>query len=364
MTDTFDPAKTGRSFALALTDYGWSAHFQAQLEMDELAETIPVRVMAVHRNALDVAGPDYEGRILPLAAVADKEDSAATAGDWLLIDRPTLRPRRILQRRSLFRRRAAGPKVRAQLIAANIDTLFIVSSCNQDFNPARIERYLALAREAEVTPVIVLTKADLADSGSHTYIADAARLSSGVLVEALDARSPREVARLGAWCGRGQTVALLGSSGVGKSTLLNTLSGETIQTVGGIRAGDEKGKHTTTGRSLHRLGSGAWLLDTPGMRELQLAGVEAGIDAVFGDVAELGRQCRFKDCRHETEPDCAVRNAISQGALDAERLKRYRKLLREDARNTETLAEANARSRSFGRHVKRIMKAKRDRNGF
>jgi ribosome biogenesis GTPase len=268
-----------------------------------------------------------------------------------------------LQRRSLFKRRAAGKTVRAQLIAANVDTLFIVSSCNMDFNAARIERYLALAHEAEVTAILVLTKADLA-TDKEVHLQEATRLRPGLLAEAVDARSSEEVKRLAPWCGHGQTVALLGSSGVGKSTLLNTLSGASVQSTGGIREGDERGKHTTTARSLFRLPSGAWLLDTPGMRELQLTDARTGIGEVFSDVEDLAAQCRFKDCLHESEPGCAIQGALASGRLDNERLRRYRKLLREDARNSETLADAHARARAFGRLARRGAQAKRDRNGF
>ena len=362
MTDQSKPAEDGRnSKTLTLAEYGWSAHFQAQLDVSDVKTMLPVRVMAVHRNGIDVAGPDYQGRIAPIAsAVENAGPAGATVGDWLLIDRASRAAQRVLERKSLFRRKAAGPTVRVQLIAANVDTLFIVSSCNQDFNPARIERYLAIARTAAVTPVIILTKADLA-SDVEALVAQAARLAHGLLIEALDARSPDIARRLSMWCAPGQTVALMGSSGVGKSTLLNTLSGDVVQATAEIRAGDDKGKHTTTRRSLHRLAGGAWLIDTPGMRELQLTNVEEGLNSVFADVAELAAQCRFSDCLHDTEPGCAVRAALHDGRLDEARLKRYRKLLREEARNTETLAEAHARIRSFSRQVRSSMKAKRDR---
>ena len=180
--------------------------------------------MAVHRDRIRVAGPSIDTLILPFTGNAGDEESSATVGDWLLIDPETSRPRRLLQRTSLFKRRAAGTSRKLQLIAANIDTLLIVSSCNQDFNAARLERYLALAREAEVTPVIVLTKPDLADA-PEDFVGVAARLFPGVLVEMVDARKADSVARLAPWCARGRTVALVGSSGVGKSTLINTLTG-------------------------------------------------------------------------------------------------------------------------------------------
>ena len=343
---------------LTLADYGWSFHFQSQLDPDGQDDFRPVRVMAVHRAELDVAGPDYIGRVSQIRT--EQEEDRATVGDWLLISAERRAPKRIFTRTSVFKRRAAGTARRVQLIAANVDTLLIVSSCNQDFNVARLERYLALAGEAGVMPVVVLTKADLAEDTAE-YAAAAARLMPGLLVECLDARSTEEPGRLGVWCGRGQTVTLVGSSGVGKSTLINTLSGRPRQETAPIREDDAHGRHTTTGRSLHRLAAGGWLLDTPGMRELQLTDVESGLRDVFADVAAIADECRFADCQHDTEPGCAVRAALEEGDLDIERLRRFRKLASEERRNSEDLRQRRARERGFGRMVREVQKAKRMR---
>ncbi len=345
---------------MSLADYGWSPHFQSQLDLTDLETSMPVRVLAVHRGTIEVAGPAFSGRF-PTNMLEEAEDeSRATVGDWLLLDQQTRRLTRLLERRSLFKRKEPGTGRSIQLIAANVDTLLIVSSCNQDFNLARLERYLALAREAEVQAIIVLTKADLTDD-SGAYAAKAAKLLPGLLVECVDARSAADIETLKPWCGLGQTVALLGSSGVGKSTLTNTLLGEGVQATKSMREDDAKGRHTTTGRSLHRLPAGGWLLDTPGMRELQLTDSESGVNDVFADIVALAAACRFADCHHQSEPGCAVLEAVERGGLEPARLKRYRKLIAENAQNNASLAERRARDRAFGKMVKGIMKEKRSR---
>jgi len=340
-----------------LADLGWTAFFQSQISIDDLSLSLPVRVLAVHRGQLCVAGDGGETMIPSYLHDARSEEEYPTVGDWLLINRDTHRPDRVLQRTSLFKRRAPGTGRRLQLIAANIDTLFIVSSCNQDFNVARLERYLVLAREAGVTPVVVLTKADLTDE-PEAYARAARALQRGLLVETVNALEPGDLAGIRAWCGSGQTVALMGSSGVGKSTLINTLTGARALATQAIRDDDDKGRHTTTARSLHRLEEGGWLIDTPGMRELQLTDTAAGVEEVFEDIVLLAKACRFSNCTHEAEPGCAVRAAIEAGTLPPERLARWRKLAAEEAFNTETLAERRARDRSFGKMVKSVLKRK------
>jgi ribosome biogenesis GTPase len=178
-------------------------------------------------------------------------------------------------------------------------------------------------------------------------------------VETVDARDPESVERLAAWCGVGETVALVGSSGVGKSTLANTLTGTQDIATAGIREDDDKGRHTTTGRVLHRLPAGGWLLDTPGMRELQLTDVLAGIEDVFSDIVEIAGTCRFRDCAHDGEPGCAVAEAVADGTLDTDRVRRWKKLLAEEAHNSASLVERRARDKAFGKMVKRVMSEKK-----
>lgn len=344
-----------------LAELGWTSFFASQLEPGELERAFAVRVMAVHRGILHVAGEFIDEAIPSRLDGAQSEDEHPTVGDWLLIDQHTHRPLRVLERTSLFQRRAPGSDRRLQLIAANVDTLFIVSSCNLDFNIARLERYLVLAREAGVTPVIVLTKADLAEA-PEDFAAEARRLQAGLLIETVNALDPADIGPLAAWCGKGQTVAFVGSSGVGKSTLINTLTGSGDIATKGIREDDAHGRHTTTGRAMHRLTDGGWLLDTPGMRELQLTDAAAGVEMVFEDITALIAQCRFVDCTHDSEPDCAVREALDTGALDPERYRRWQKLVAEEAFNSATLSERRARSKAFGKMAKAVLKGKqRDR---
>ncbi|WP_439614251.1 ribosome small subunit-dependent GTPase A [Reyranella sp.] len=313
----------------ALEELGWRAFFSEQVSVEEALQCRPVRVMAVHRGKIDVIGAKSQHSIAPYIPDARPSDDHPTVGDWLLIDEVTLQPTRVLRRLNLFKRRAPGVVRKEQMIAANVDTLFIVASCNQDFSVARLERYLVLAREVQVNPVVVLTKTDLTDT-PDTFATAARSIESGLRVETVNGRDPASVSRLATWCGKGETVALLGSSGAGKSTLVNTLRGSNGIATQAIRAADGTGRHTTTGRKMHRLIGGGWLLDTPGMRELQLADAAAGISEVFDDILQVAQDCRFSDCGHESEPGCAVRAAISAGTLTSERVNRWRRLEAED----------------------------------
>jgi ribosome biogenesis GTPase len=341
-----------------LRGLGWRAFFQAQLVGEDPDSAHPVRVIAVHRGRVDVAG-DEASVSIELSGHSAELDIAV--GDWVLVDSDGPRITRVLDRFGVFKRRSAGTAAETQLIAANVDTLFIITSANRDFNVARLERYLAIAYEGGAFPVIVITKADTVDSVDE-FVSRAAQLAPGLLVEALDARDVDAVDVLRSFCGSGQTVALLGSSGVGKSTLINTLAG-THQDTKEVREDDQRGRHTTTGRSMHPLATGGWLIDTPGMRELQLVDVGDALDDVFAEVSRLAETCRFSDCSHESEPGCSVLAAIEQGELDPERLQRYRKLLAEDRRNTETLAERRSRDKNFGKMIKTVLSDKRKEKG-
>jgi ribosome biogenesis GTPase len=333
-----------------LGELGWSPFFQQQLSLDEAEQAMPARVVEVQRTGLRVLSRVGEHEVvLGGRWFTGVPESRPTVGDWLLLD-TTGSAQRLLDRSSVFKRIAPGGRGEIQLLAANVDVAFVVSSCNDEFNPSRLERYLALAIDAQVDPVIVLTKMDLAED-ADAYVDAARAIRAGLNVEVVNALDAATLTGVRAWCRVGQTVALMGSSGVGKSTLLNTLTGDDVQETGAIREADGRGRHTTSHRSLHLLPGGGLLLDSPGMRELQIVDSEHGVAQMFEDIDELTLQCRFSDCAHDSEPDCAIRAALLDGTLDERRLANYYKLRREDAHNTESVAERHQRVRQWSKQV-------------
>lgn len=334
--------------SLSLTQLGWVPFFQQQLTLDELEHYQIARVTEQHRSNVEYL-MEAGSAVTPITASTPK----LTVGDWILVD-GNKRIHRLLERKSCFRRRAAGVDAVEQLMAANVDTAFILCSLNEDFNLNRIERYLSLVHEAGAEPVIVLSKADLCEE-PEAFRDQVQALDPTLCVETINALDEQSVAVLQPWCRPGQTVVLLGSSGVGKSTLANTLLGETAQATGAIREDDSKGRHTTTRRSLLMLPSGALLLDTPGMRELQIADFDQGIAATFADIEQLSRQCRFSDCRHQCEPGCAVLKAIEESNLDERRLRNYQKLKREQQLYDATVAQRRSSDKALGKFYKRTM---------
>mgnify|MGYP000356748945 CR=1 FL=1 len=331
-----------------LTDLGWSDRFARQLT-EEDATLTPARISEVHRSQLIALSEAGDLRLIPTDSAG-----AYAVGDWVLTD-GTSAIRRLDPVTDLHRR-AAGHAVGAQRIAANVDTVGLVTSCNADFNVARMERYLALALASNALPLVILTKADLCDD-PDSYRRKAERMSPLVTAITVNAKDPEDVKRLTPWCRNAQTLALLGSSGVGKTTLRNALTGETEATQG-IREDDAKGRHTTTHRALRRTLAGGWLIDTPGMRELQLSGTSDGLEELFDDIETLAAECKFSNCAHDTEPGCAVKAALENGSLEQARFDRWQKLRREDQYNSETIATARARQKSFGRVVKEAMSTK------
>lgn len=341
---------------LTLSDLGWSSHFAAQFAEYETDDLTPLRISEVHYDRLIALGPD--GPRVLLTPGASTGDFAV--GDWVLANDQD-HVHALLDRQTLLHRRAAGREAKVQLIAANVDTLFIVSSCNADFNIARLERYLALAHDAGAWPVLVLTKPDLCEDPAE-YEREARTLDPMLTVLLVNAKDQGDVAMLADWVKPGQTAALLGSSGVGKTTLTNTLTGGDAAT-GAIREDDAKGRHVTTARTLKPMANGGWIIDTPGMRALRLEESSEGIEVLYADILELATNCKFTNCEHETEPGCAIKAALADGTLAPERLDRWRKLLAEDNRNTETIAQNRAKGKAFAKMVKGVVKQSHKHKG-
>lgn len=331
-----------------LVNLGWQAYFQQQLSLEEWQNAIPARIVAQHKSEVLVSG-NFDTLHLALLASMPK----MVVGDWLLLNSEQ-HFLRLLERKTCFSRKGSGREVQQQLIAANVDTAFIVCSMNDDFNLNRIERYLALVNESQAEAVVVLSKSDLAQEPQR-FIDEVQSLGKWLAVEAVNALDTEAVSRLQPWVKTGRTVAVLGSSGVGKSTLINTLMGEQAQLTGAIREDDSKGRHTTTSRALLALSSGGLLLDTPGMREIQLADCDNGLSMTFADIEELANSCRFSDCQHQNEPGCAVNTAVQRGELDERRVHNYVKLRREEALNSASLKEKRAKDKALGKYYKRTM---------
>jgi ribosome biogenesis GTPase len=344
--------------AVSLDQLGWSAFYSQQLTLEDLSAGFPARVCSVQRSQLTVLGERGSLEVVVPPHLLEAANTAIAVGDWLLVEHEAPRVLRVLERRSLIARRAAGLEQRMQAIAANLDTLFVVTSCNGDFNLSRLERYFTVARHAQVEAVIVLTKADLC-ADVAAFAAQARSIAGNLALLALNATEHAAADALAPWLARGQTVAFVGSSGVGKSTLVNALLASEAQATGAIREHDAKGRHTTTSRQMLALPSGAWVIDTPGMRELKLGAVEAAVSEVFDDIEGLARKCRFRDCQHRDDAGCALHAAVAAGQLDARRLGSYQKLQREAERAAQSVAERRALDRRWGRMHRAI--SKRDR---
>ena len=319
----------------SLRRWGWSPYFEALWNEGARENAVPARVIAQQRKFWRIAGAfgecwaEASGK-LRLALEEGVEWPAV--GDWVVAEvrgsGSSSLILEVLPRRSRFVRKMAGKKIAEQVIAANVDTALLVSALDGDFNPRRVERYLAQCWESGARPVVVLNKADACDDANVKAVA-IEQIAVGTDVYVVSAKTGQGMEGLERFLASGQTVVLLGSSGVGKSTIANRLLGKMQQEVQPVREGDSRGRHTTSARELFVLPGGALLMDTPGLRELQLWDAADGVSQAFADIDALAAECRFSDCKHEGEPGCAVLAAVNAGTLDEARIENRRKLLRE-----------------------------------
>jgi len=337
---------------LNITDYGVVPNTQN-------LPGIPARVTAVHKERYEIVC-EYG---ITHARLKTKEyyvdiQNFPTTGDFVMInyiDNGDSQIIATLPRRTFFSRREPGPIPRDQAVAANFDYVFIMQSLNMDFNPKRLERYLTLAWQSDATPVILLTKADLIED-YWDYLTRVERVAAGVNTHVVSAHTGYGLQRLNAYLQPGKTIVFLGSSGVGKSSLVNALAGEAIMSVSDIRENDSKGRHTTTHRQLIRLKSGVMIIDTPGMRELGMWDVSEGLGDAFADVEHFFGKCRFSDCKHQTEPGCAIKAAIANGELDVQRWDSYRNLKEEAVDRDEMMHRKNEWAKGVAKFTKQRKK--------
>jgi ribosome biogenesis GTPase len=322
-------------FHVLIQDLGWDAYFEALWSESARDGCVPARVVSQQRGLWRVVG-DFEECWAEPSGKFRKESEAGgdwpAVGDWVSVELRAEKQNALIQgvltRRSRFVRKVAGKQIAEQVIVANIDVALVVAALDGDFNARRIERYLAQCWESGARPAIVLNKTD-ACAESKELAAEIARIAMGAPIFLVSAKTGEGLDVLEASLRKGQTIVLLGSSGVGKSTLVNRLLQEERQTTHAVRESDSRGRHTTTSRELFVMPSGAMIIDTPGLRELQLWNAAEGLTQTFADVDELASQCRFTNCQHQQEPGCAVQAAIGASILDADRLESWRKLQRE-----------------------------------
>lgn len=349
---------------------GWAEPFSSAFDRLDEPSLTPARVALEHRDAYVVLTADAELRAAVSGRLRHRTASRLdlpAVGDWVAVGaRPhegTATIHHLLPRRTSLVRKEVFGRTEPQVVAANVDTVFVVTSLNSDFSPRRLERYLALVWESGAVPVIVLAKSDLCDDVARRVL-ETRTVAFGVPVVATSGATGEGIDALAAHLAPGSTAALVGSSGVGKSTLVNRLVGDERMVVRTIRERDDQGQHTTTGRHLLPLPCGAVLVDTPGMRELALWDADEGLSAAFGDVEGRAASCRFTDCRHAGEPGCAVQGAIEDGTLDPERLDAYRRLQRELAhlerkQDQQARLEENRRIRALSRRYEEAKERRR-----
>mgnify|MGYP003755896415 CR=1 FL=1 len=328
-------AQPSEDSALNLEDLGWNSFFEKQLSRHHDDNLTPARVSFQGRGLyrlLSARGELWGELGGTLSRELISSGDFPVCGDWVLADNISDSDRTVIRfllpRMTSFSRKRAGTALGPQIVATNVDTVCLVSGLDSDFNPRRIERYLTVAWESGARPVIVLNKTDVCREVSRR-ITEVTALAPGVDVIAVSATEGSGIDDIRRYAGPGQTIAFLGSSGVGKSSLVNSLLGRSAQKIHEIDPSTGRGLHTTTTRELFLLPTGGLIMDTPGMREIQIWASDAGLDTAFEDIAVLAEGCRFRDCTHQSEPGCLVRDAIDQGELQSERLANYHKLSRE-----------------------------------
>jgi ribosome biogenesis GTPase len=351
----------------ALKSLGYDAWIHDQLEADKAAAHEVARVIAVHKDSYVVANGKGEAFAECSGNLLYTVDSAAdlpTTGDWVYADFYDGDSHAIVHgvaaRKTLLKRKKAGKRVDLQLIAANVDVAFILQSVDYNLNLRRLERYLVMVHESKITPVILLSKADLIPREQVEIIQqDVSRISPGTTVIPFSNLSGENIETIKGSLLPGQTYCMLGSSGVGKTTLLNSILGSEDYETQPVSKKDSKGRHTTTSRELIRLENGALLIDTPGMRELGHVSVEAGIDDTFPEIRELADQCKFANCSHTGEKGCKIMAAIMGGELDEQHYKNYLKMKQESAFHEMSYFERREKDRAFGKMVKSVLKGKK-----
>ena len=313
---------------------GWNDFFASNFERLRQEGLTVARVAIEHRNSyiLHSEFGELSGEVAGKFRHQSTPAEFPGVGDWVVISlresEKSATIHSVLPRKSKFSRQSVGGITTEQIVAANVDTVFLVSGLDGDFNPRRIERYLVLAWESGANPVILLNKADLCKN-IEDCLNQVENIALGVPIITISAANSQGLSALKTYLQPGQTVALLGSSGVGKSTITNQLKGEAIQAVKAVRQGDDRGRHTTTHRELILLANGSLIIDTPGMREIQIWASEDSLQSTFEDIETLAEECRFRDCQHEQEPGCAVQQALQDGKLDSSRFLSYQKLQKE-----------------------------------
>jgi ribosome biogenesis GTPase len=348
---------------------GFDGWFKEKTDPSLFPDCRTARVISVNKNSYAVS----DGRNEMFAEVSGKflykADSSLdypTAGDWVFTeifnDDSFAVIHEIIPRKTLLKRKTPGKKIEYQLIAANIDTAMIMQSADADYNLRRLERYLVMISESNIQPVVLLSKSDLAEPDELEKMkAGISEVMPGAEISSFSNNNEEDLEKIKRLLAPGKTYCLIGSSGVGKTTLINNLLKEEKFKTQEIRIKDGRGKHTTSRRELIFLDNGAMIIDTPGMRELGLISAETGLDDTFQEIAALSAQCRFNDCSHTTEEGCAVRDALEKGVLTEERLRNYRKMQKEALYNELSYIEKRRKDKQFGKYIRSILKNKKDK---